>query len=183
MCFPVTIGAGGGAAAISKAAAAISLEGLKLDNDIKRTQIASMARNLTQPGTPPPYSIDGPTLKLQTNRDLSDRTPFSVPGSGPDVVMTDTNRGNLTWDTPPQLAESRESDPWYKNAIGFYRNGIYPYMSPHSSVPQSVIDRLPPGTVPLFNPFMQEWTAVRAGSTNYRGTGRHLGISYGYRRY
>lgn len=95
-------GPGGGSTAVTKAAQAVQLEGMQLDNEFKRAQIASLQKTYTQPGTPPPYSVEGPTLKLQTNRDLSDVTPFSVPGSGPDQVLTRTNTGNLTWDTPPQ---------------------------------------------------------------------------------
>lgn len=170
-------GPGGGSAAVNRAVQAIQMEGLQLDNDLKRTQIASIQKNFTQPGTPPPYTIDGPTLKLQTNRDISDaQTPFSVPGAGPDQTLTRTNSGALTWDTPPQLAESRESDPWYKNAINFYRNGILPFADPLTRIPQQVIKETPPGTTPFFNPLTQEWQYVR-----HRGRG--AAMSYGLSNY
>lgn len=171
-------GQGPGAAipALGRAAAAVQLEGLHLDNEFKRTQIASLQKNLTQAGTPAPYSIEGPTMELKTRRDIHDgATPFVVPGSGPDQTLTRTNSGNLTWDTPSQLAESREADPWYKTALGFVRNGILPFANPHTRVPQQVIDELPPGTTPWFNPFTQEWEAVRS-------RGRHMAIPYGFKQ-
>lgn len=173
--------------ALGKAAATVQIEGLNLDNQIKRAQLASIIRTSTQPGNAPgaadaAYAIpgqsatfEGPNFKIESKRDVSDRrTPYSVPGTGPDVVLTDTNSGGITWDTPPQLAESRESDPWYKSAIGFIRNGVLPSVHPHTRVPQEVIDRLPPGTIPIFNPLTQEWQAVR-------GSKRHLSIPYGYK--
>lgn len=170
---------------ITNAAAAIALEGGKLDNELKRTQIASQQKLLQQAGTGvgipdratpipgQPYSVEGPTMELKTKRDLTSADTFSVPGAGPDITMTKTSGGGYTWDTPPQLAESREADPWYKTATGFVRNGLLPFANPHTRVPQEVIDNLPPGTTPFFNPLTQEWTAVR-----HRG--RHLALPYGY---
>lgn len=169
-------GPGGGSTAVNKATTALQLEGLSLDNEFKRTQIASLQKNFTQAGTPPPYTVEGPLLNLKTNRDISDQnTPFSVPGSGPDQTLTRTNSGALTWDTPPQLAESRESDPWYKNAINFYRNGILPFAQPLTRVPQEVINETPSGHTPFFNPVTQEWQYVR-----HRG--RHSAMSFGFKR-
>lgn len=170
---------GGAAAALPKAAAAVQLEGMQLDNEFKRAQIASLQKNYTQAGTPPPgpeYTVDGPTLKLQTNRDLSTTgQPYTVPGAGPDITMTHTAGGGYTWDTPPQLAESRESDFFVKNAANFWRNGVLPAVNPHTRVPQQVINSLPPGTTPVFDPFTQEWYASR-----HRG--RHLAIPYGFQQ-
>lgn len=182
-------GPGGAGTAVPRAAAAVQLEGLQLDNDIKRAQIASLNKTLTQPGTAAPYGspngtvIDGPTLKLQTNRDLArSDEQYSVPGAGPDVTFTHTNTGGYTWDTPPQLAESRESDPWMKRWGGFVRNGIVPFLDPHGHVPREIIENAPPGTVPRLDPLTQEWKYVRAGGP-FRETGRHIGLSYGYKKY
>lgn len=123
--------------------AATQLEGLRLDNDIKRARLASTIATVRQAGSPPGVptaatswlldgqgntpSTDGPEIKLQTRRDVADPNgPFAVYGAGPSVGFHLNPTGGYSPHIPPELAESFEQDK-----IGqldwFIRNRVLPY--------------------------------------------------------
>jgi len=137
----------------------VLLEGAQLDNDIKRTEIASKIATLRQAGSPPgvPNSatlptvpgqgnavqLDGPTLKLQTRRDIADpNAPSNIPGESPGTAFYRNPQGGLTVFIPPEMAESFEQDnlggvewqlrnrilPWINNTqSGPSRAGLLPW--------------------------------------------------------
>lgn len=113
--------------ALSSTLAALQVDGLKIDNDIKRADLASKLatiRGQSGPALPNAattnlygldgvgdLTVDGPTLKLQTQRDLSDpRFPGHVPGAGPSTAFVDTGMGGYEPVIPSQLQEAYESD-------------------------------------------------------------------------
>lgn len=126
----------------TRAAAEVQLEGLKLDNDLKRAQIASSVATLNQPGTPPGSpgantrwmldgqgnspSVDDPNIRLQTNRDVREPgAPHSVAGAGPSVGFVRTPNGGYEAVIPPALAESYEQDE-FGSLLWQLRNRILP---------------------------------------------------------
>lgn len=105
----------------------ILMEGATLDNDIKRTTIASNIANLRQAGSPPglptnpgaamlpgqgnSVHIDGPKLDLKTRRDIADRhAPSNIPGESPGTAFYRNPQGGLSVFLPPEMAESFEQD-------------------------------------------------------------------------
>lgn len=143
------------------------LEGLKLDNDIRRqTILSSMARS-GQPGTGPPIinanettpMVPGQgnaTLDYKLERKLQPSAagqPQRVHGVSPEVELYRTRHG-FSPEVPAQLGESQESQPlaafqW------FMRNKILPAFSdayatyPHEAGPDQQWN---------FNPLFGEYT-------------------------
>lgn len=113
--------------ALATTIAKLQAEGLGIDNDIKRTELASKlatVRGQSGPAMPGAattnlwgldgvgdLTVDGPGLKLQTRRDVSDpESPSNIPGSGPSVAFNRNNYGGWDPTIPPELAESYEQD-------------------------------------------------------------------------
>lgn len=138
--------------ALATTIAQLQAEGLGIDNDIKRTELASkLATVRSQSGPPLPsaastnlwgldgageLAVDGPSLKLQTRRDLTDpNAPSNIPGSGPSVAFNRNNYGGWDPTIPPELAESYEQDK-----IGYLKwlatNRILPNFSDPDFRPQ-----------------------------------------------
>lgn len=113
-----------------QAAAALTgaqLEGLNLDNDLKRAELASKlatVRAQVGPGLPGPTTasvwgldgqgnapqVDAPELKRSSTRDITADGRY-VSGASPSVDLMMNTDGSYTPVMPKQLAESMESDP------------------------------------------------------------------------
>lgn len=144
-----TRGSGERATALQQSIAAAQLDGIKIDNDIKRAELASkLATNTVRgPGMPtgvPDTAFDGQGdairlknegIKIESKRDVTDptRPPF-VPGSGPSVAFMKNATGGWSPVIPPELAESLESDK-----VGAWdwiiRNRVLPNLSDNVSTP------------------------------------------------
>lgn len=103
------------------------LTGAQLDNEIKRAELAAKRASLgntpafpTAPGTTQSHfdgqgdavKIEGPKIKLETRRDVSNPgNPEYVAGTGPGVSLYKNSTGGFSPVVPPELAESFEADP------------------------------------------------------------------------
>lgn len=129
--------------ALTKTAQAIQLEGLSLDNDIKRAQLTSIVRTNSQPGmasgVPGPNTISfmpgqgngaqgemNVSTKLDTANPLE---PSTVPGTTPEVMLTRTNQGGYAPALPPALQEAYESMGTLPSMQWQYRNLLRPWWS------------------------------------------------------
>lgn len=148
--------------AVQLSLAEAQAEGAKLDNDIKRTQLASA---LSQPRNPPfptvngtsvsgnEPSVQGPTIKQETRRDVADpEKDWQVYGSGPSVGFMKTPTGGFVPVIPPELAESLESD-----FVGRWdwqmRNRLLPLLGYRN--PPNLGQKA--DEVVVWDPGMQEW--------------------------
>lgn len=109
--------------AASRTAQGIQLEGMSLDNDIKRAQLSSILRTQSQPGTPP--GIPAPNtlsflpgqgdsaqgeVNVSTKIDTASKLdPATTPGYTPEAMFTTTNSGGHAPALPPALQEAYES--------------------------------------------------------------------------
>lgn len=156
--------------ALAKTMQDLQVQSLSLDNDIKRAELASKMATLRQAGNPPSMpmpdqkyfmdgqgnapTVDGPKIKLETRRDVSDpRVPHTVPGAGPEVMFIRTPTGGYAPVMPPELAESFESDmiggwQWY------LRNKLAPDAAGMS---KPEFPRNGPMEEWVYNPVVGEW--------------------------
>lgn len=108
----------------------LQLEGLKLDNDYKRVQLASAISTVRQPGTGPgmpgtstvpalvgmPGQGDSPQIEppnIELTRKIAPTMrgqPHAEYGAGPEVMFTRTADGGYAPNIPQSLSESYESD-------------------------------------------------------------------------
>lgn len=120
----------GRATALSTTAQNLQLEGMQLDNDLKRTQILSAMATVKQPGTGPGLpspnvmpdlmglpgqgntpQIDGPKLEIEKKiAPANPGQPHAEAGASPEVAFYRTPTG-YTPMIPEALSESMESDP------------------------------------------------------------------------
>lgn len=145
----------GKAEALSLTAAQLQNEGLKLDNDLKRTQLASSMATANQPGAaaglPPPdarWGIDGQgQWQLPGDGNKYERRiappepgqPHLEAGSSPEISHYKTVTGGYAPQVPQGLSESFEQD-WLSYYQWLARNKIAPgllesNMSPPLHVP------------------------------------------------
>lgn len=134
----------GRVSALSQTAQALQVEGLHLDNELKRTQIVSAMNLARQPGTGPGLpragtmpdmmgiagqgntpQIDGPKLEIEKKiAPINPGQPHAEAGASPEVAYYRTPSGYAPM-IPEALAESMESDP-----IGYlqwmWRNRVSP---------------------------------------------------------
>lgn len=130
-------------------------EGLKLDNDLKRTQLVSAMALANQPGTGPgvPTStnmpaldgmpgqgntpqIDGPKIELERKiAPAAPGAPHAEYGNNPDVTFAITDRGTYTPVIPQALAESYEQD-WLGGLQWQVRNKWLPQKPPPVPLPK-----------------------------------------------
>ena len=145
-----TRSASGKAEALSQTAAAIQIDGLKLDNDLKRQQLASSMALTNQagnpPGLPPPgarWGIDGqgqwalPGDGLEYGRKIAPPEPGQPhleSGSSPEVSLYKTVTGGYSPQIPQQLAEPFEQD-WLSYWQWYARNKIAPAFSKGNMAP------------------------------------------------
>lgn len=151
--------------------AATQLEGLKIDNDIKRADLLSRTNLATQPGTPPAVlnsettplvpGQGNATIKLERKlvpgRDAPD--PHASVGVNPELDWFRTRHG-FSPEVPSELGEAQESQP-LAAAQWFMRNKLLPtFDSSHRTYPYEA----PPGYVWQFNPLFGEYTLRTSGN-------------------
>lgn len=119
---------------ISQEIAKAQLDGLKVDNEIKRADLLSKMATRNQPGTPPPLLSDGETpsmpgqgnsgIKLQKQIAPGGYLPQKSFGVAPEIDMYRTAKG---WapEVPQELGEAQESQP-LSAAQWFLRNKLLP---------------------------------------------------------
>lgn len=150
-----TRSAGGKAEALSLTAAQLQNEGLAIDNDIKRAQLASSMAVANQPGQsagiPPPdarWLVDGqgnaalPGDGNKYERKIAPPEPgqqHMEAGASPEVTLYKTVTGGYAPQIPQSLSEPFEQD-WLSYYQWMARNKIAPgfssaYMSPPLHVP------------------------------------------------
>lgn len=170
--------------AIGKQAAAVQLEGLALDNDIKRAQLTSLVRTNTQPGSPPgipaPNTVhfmpsQGDAAQGETDVKTKIDTasaidPSATPGVTPEVMLTRTNTGGYSLALPPALQEAYESMGAWPRWQWSYRNLVRPYFD-KSSRPKELTERA--GKQLQFNPFTGEYHYVPKHRIVPRGQGTY----------
>jgi len=158
---------------------ATQLEGLQLDNDIKRATLASQLAlgRTNSPGMPSDGvtafggqgdvlkqfgKVDGPEFEIKTKKDVADpRNPAYVPGDNPSVQMVKNTTGGYDAVIPSQLAEAYEADPY--GTLGWtIRNRILP----------NFMDVTPPRPADgkgeyIFNASKQQWELVNAYGSRF----------------
>lgn len=124
--------------ALALTAAGIQLEGNKLDNDIKRAQLASLISttgqaghgpgiptniDVSKMGSPEMASIEGPTTKIQNTVSPSHKgSPNVEYAAGPEVRIVKTPKGYAPV-IPQELSESFEQD-WPGRYQWMWRNKL-----------------------------------------------------------
>lgn len=148
------------------------IEGIKLDNDIKRTKLASDLAT-TRLGAGPPMPTGGtsdifnafgtitaddiklgaPSIKTETRRDVTDpAAPSYIPGAGPSVGLMRNSTGGYDPVMPPELAESLESD--YGGQLAWLlRNRLLPniYSTERPNLPTAEHEEV------VWNRIKQQW--------------------------
>lgn len=128
--------------AAAQAQQAIMLEGGKLDNDIKRVELASRVARLNQQSNPPMpvnqrYLIPGQgqtaTGDLVKSKPMEQtpadpKMPSSEPGANPDAGYLRTSGG--LFPVPGEKAKERIEDNWYQETAHFVRNNLLPMIAP-----------------------------------------------------
>jgi len=174
--------------AFGNAAQKLQLEGLQLDNDLKRAGLASSVAKIRQAGSAPGLptaatrwlvegqgdtpSMDAPNIKVETRRDASEPGhEYAVAGASPDVAFTKTPTGGYAPIIPQANAESYEQD-WQGYLQWMYRNRILPAISKEAQKPNIPYA---PDEEPVFNPWTGEWKALKKNrNIRYAPKGRWL---------
>lgn len=133
--------------ALGKAASALQLEGLSLDNDLKRAEIASKTARLRadQVGPPMPASADSYLIPGQPGSGLVKRDPVKINptgsnsphaegGSHGDVGYARTASGGYA-PVPSKDAKDRNEDMLIPEALWAWRNNIAPNFSERYAKP------------------------------------------------
>lgn len=147
--------------------ASTQLEGLKIDNDIKRAELLSRVSTRSQPGTPPAINdasttplMDGQgNSAIKLEKKIAPASPHQDNksfGVSPDVDMYRTKTG-YSPEVPTELGEAQESQP-LAAAQWFIRNKLLPSLSDaYKTEPFPA----PPGHRWKFNPVFGEYTLVK----------------------
>jgi len=154
--------------AYTRAAQSLQLDGLKLDNDLKRTQLASAVRLASQPGTAPgipsldtTYGIDGQPdtiRKFETKTDVaSSYDPAVVPGTTPEVMLARTSGGGYAPTLPPAMQEALESQGFLAQMQYFIRNNLLPFVDTSRRPVQLRAEAKNLGKRLVFNPITGEY--------------------------
>lgn len=151
------------------------LDGINIDNEIKRTELRSRLATSTQPGHPPAVNDTDSTPHIPGQGNSTIRVEKKVaPASGsdpnrsygvaPDVDMYRTKFGYAP-EVPAELGEAQESQPLA--AISWWlRNKLMPaFVDGYKTVPYPA----PPGTTWKFNPVFGEYTLIDKLSRGYVG--------------
>lgn len=162
---------GNQAAAIPRAAQAVQLEGMQLDNEFKKAQIASLNKNLTQAGQPPgvptidaPYAIPGqpltvksPEVNQSTKIDVSGRDPGLTPYSTPENMPVTTASGKTTMMLAPATQEALESMGFLAQRQAEIRNTVAPAFFDNYRPASFRQKNLPAGYHARYNPLTGEY--------------------------
>lgn len=162
----------------------LQLEGAKLDNDIKRTQLASNIATLKQPGQPPgspttstSWLLDGqgdtpqldtPTLKRETKLDVSTGNGAYVAGSTPGTIAFRTPIGGYQVAKAPALAESLEDDATGNWLWQLQARVLAPLMGSEYAPPIATL----PWQARYFNPRLLQWEKRDRSEFRNRSFGR-----------
>lgn len=165
------------------------LEGAKLDNDIKRAELASRLQTVAATATPSmptaapsPFDffggvsgdatrLSGPTIKVETRRDVTDpNSPGFIPGAGPGVGLMRNTTGGYDPVMPPEMAESLESDMGGRIAW-LIRNRLLPNIG-LSEVPNAH----DPGLEMVWSRKLQQWEVAPKVPARF-GYGSRYGIT------
>lgn len=144
------------------------LDGLKIDNDIKRADLLSRSNLRSQPGQPPAILNSETTplmegqgnaaIKLERKLTPAGDSPHRSFGVNPEVDMWRTSRG-FSPEVPETLGEAQESQPMAA-AQWFIRNKLLPaFDSSRATFPYPA----PPDSHWEFNPLIGEYTLVYRG--------------------
>lgn len=161
----------GRAGVLATEIAQTQLEGLKVDNDIKREELLSKLATRTQAGQPPAV-LDSETtpvvpgqgnsaIKLRVEKRLSPagEYPHKSFGVSPEVDMYRTKYG-YSPEVPEALGEAQESQPMAA-AQWFMRNKLMPALSDaYKTFPYDP----PEGSYWEFNPVLGEYTLKKGRS-------------------
>lgn len=141
---------------VSAAIAQAQLEGIKIDNDIKRADLASKVAIGTQPGTggvlPDTDVVPGPEgVKLKKEIPPAGGSPFKSFGVSPEVDLYRTHSGYAP-QYPQQLQEAFEND-WIGRMQWNLRNRIMPGwdMDAYGAMPKKA------GSFWMYNPITGQY--------------------------
>lgn len=157
------------AEALALTASQIQLEGLQLDNDIKRAQLASSMRLVQQAGSAPGLpststrealtglpgqgdtpQVEGPTINVErTLVPGYDKAPQVSYGVTPEVDLYSTKYGYSP--APPQTLSEVHENNWWLKYQWMRRNLITPEYKPPYELPATHEWQ--------WNPFKSEWEA------------------------
>lgn len=151
------------------------LDGIKIDNDIKRADLLAKVATRTQPGMGPgPNDITTvPHIPGQGNSTIKYEkriAPTDVAdsnrsyGVSPEVDMYRTKHG-FTPEVPSELGEAQESQP-LAAMQWFARNKIMPAFSDNY---KTLPHKPPPGMRWSFNPIFGEYTLVKDRPSDWGG--------------
>lgn len=153
---------------IQQAMANVQLEGAKLDNDIKRAELASKVAIATQPGAGGvmdhgvSVGPGGAVLKKEI-APAGYGSGAKSWGVSPEIDMYQSPRGFISPEVPQALGEAQESQPM-SAALWFLRNKIMPIYDKSFRTPPHP---LPPDMYWRFNPFFG-YEAVKKKSATVR---------------
>lgn len=161
--------------AISTTAAKLQLEGLNLDNDLKRVEIASKTGRLRQGQVGPPnpvgnnYLIPGQTESGEVKPKPLEvapgakHAPHMEGGAITDVGQSRTNDG---WaPVPSKDVKERIEDNIFQEALHFYRNNVLPSLGQNLSPPFEA----PKGKQWWYNTLRQEYQLLDNGQRPFMG--------------
>lgn len=165
--------------ALQTSIAAAQLDGLRIDNDIKRAELASkIATNATR-GPAMPFDqnkalwegqgdaikLNKPSIKTETRRDVAEpgNLPY-VAGSGPGTAVYRNTTGGFSPVIPPELAESLESD-WAGALDWMIRNRVVPNFTAGQppSIPHGKDEEV------FYNVYRQQWQVRKKGERYEKG--------------
>lgn len=155
--------------AYTKAVQALQLEGLGLDNDIKRADLTSKIATTNPTGMPPGipgvatrWLLEGqPGGEIDYTRKQSPAepgAPFQSAGAAPDVMFTRTNSGGYAPVMPENVQEAYEND-----IIGRWqwmlRNRLIPQHFEKPNIPLGFRE------TPVYDPWSGEWHSRKQPSS------------------
>lgn len=167
----------------NRQAQAIQLEGMGLDNDIKRAQLNSILQTQNQAGTPPgipapnqEWVIPGqiaqsnPELQNQTKNDVTSTSGNTghVAGTRPGVGYYDTGMGGYDSHLASQLAEAFEQDET-GSTLWQLRNRLLSPLGGSQYAPKFPVL---PWQTRYFNPRLWQWENRDRSSFPNRSYGR-----------
>lgn len=161
----------GQAGAIPRAAQAVQLEGMQLDNEFKKAQIASLNKNLTQAGQPPgvpsvdanyglpgqPFTVEPPVIEPKTKMDVElSGHPGVVPGNTPENLVVTTASGKRILMPAPAVQEALESMGFIAQRQSEVRNILAPTFLDNYR-PMQFREGAVPGYYTTYNPLTGEY--------------------------
>lgn len=146
---------------ISSELAAAQLDGIKIDNDIKRAELASKINIATQPGAGGilDNSVTAGPEGVKSKKEISPGSPDASHksfGLAPEVDMYQGPGGGFIPQVPQQLQEAFEND-WWSLYQWRLRNKLLPFYSRNYSAYPNDADM-------MYDPLMGQYTRYRPGA-------------------